>query len=85
GDQHAALYGHCCFEKGMAKNTYGPGCFALMNVGDKPVYSDEGLLTTIALAENGKPTYALEGRIFIVGAVIQWIRDGLGLVRSAED
>ncbi|KXO24392.1 glycerol kinase GlpK [Francisella tularensis] len=85
GDQHAALFGHCCFEKGMAKNTYGTGCFALMNVGDKPVYSDEGLLTTIAWAENGKPTYALEGSIFIVGAVIQWIRDGLGLVRSAED
>lgn len=85
GDQHAALFGHCCFEKGMAKNTYGTGCFALMNVGDKPVFSDAGLLTTIAWAENGKPTYALEGSVFIAGAVIQWIRDGLGLVRSAED
>ncbi|MDE4949264.1 FGGY-family carbohydrate kinase, partial [Francisella tularensis subsp. holarctica] len=70
---------------GLAKNTFGSGCFALMYVGDKPVYSDEGLLTSIAWAENGKPTYALEGSIFRVGAVIQWIRDGLGLVRSAED
>ena len=85
GDQHAALFGHCCFEKGMAKNTYGTGCFALMNVGDKPVYSDAGLLTTIAWGENGKITYALEGSVFIAGAVIQWLRDGLGLVRSAED
>ncbi len=85
GDQHAALFGHCCFEKGMAKNTYGTGCFALMNAGDKPVFSDAGLLTTIAWAENGKPTYALEGSVFIAGAVIQWIRDGLGLIRSAED
>jgi glycerol kinase len=85
GDQHAALFGHCCFEKGMAKNTYGTGCFALMNVGDKPVFSEAGLLTTIAWAENGKPTYALEGSVFIAGAVIQWIRDGLGLIRSAED
>ncbi|AEI35557.1 glycerol kinase GlpK [Francisella salina] len=85
GDQQSALFGHCCFEEGMAKNTYGTGCFALMNVGDKPVFSDAGLLTTIAWAENGKPTYALEGSVFIAGAVIQWIRDGLGLVRSAED
>ncbi len=85
GDQHAALFGHCCFEKGMAKNTYGTGCFALMNTGDKPVFSDAGLLTTIAWVENGKPTYAIEGSVFIAGAVIQWIRDGLGLIRSAED
>ncbi|APC96649.1 glycerol kinase GlpK [Francisella frigiditurris] len=85
GDQHAALFGHCCFEKGMAKNTYGTGCFALMNVGDKPVFSDAGLLTTIAWGENGKPTYALEGSVFIAGAVIQWIRDGIGLIRSSED
>lgn len=85
GDQQAALFGHCCFDEGMAKNTYGTGCFALMNVGDKPVFSDAGLLTTIAWAENGKPTYALEGSVFIAGAVIQWIRDGLGLIRSAED
>ena len=85
GDQHAALFGHCCFEKGMTKNTYGTGCFALMNIGDKPVFSDAGLLTTIAWSEDGKPTYALEGSVFIAGAVIQWIRDGLGLVRSAED
>ncbi|QLE78966.1 glycerol kinase GlpK [Francisella sp. Scap27] len=85
GDQQAALFGHCCFEKGSAKNTYGTGCFALMNVGDKPVFSDAGLLTTIAWAEDGKPTYALEGSVFIAGAVIQWIRDGLGLIRSAED
>lgn len=85
GDQQSALFGHCCFEEGMAKNTYGTGCFALMNVGDKPVFSDAGLLTTIAWAEDGKPTYALEGSVFIAGAVIQWIRDGLGLIRSAED
>jgi glycerol kinase len=85
GDQHAALFGHCCFEKGMAKNTYGTGCFALMNTGDKPVFSDAGLLTTIAWVEDGKPTYAIEGSVFIAGAVIQWIRDGLGLIRSAED
>ena len=85
GDQHAALFGHCCFEKGMAKNTYGTGCFALMNVGDKPVYSDSGLLTTIAWGLDGKPTYALEGSVFIAGAVIQWIRDGLGLIRDAKD
>ena len=85
GDQHAALFGHCCFEKGMAKNTYGTGCFALMNTGDKPVFSGAGLLTTIAWVEDGKPIYALEGSVFIAGAVIQWIRDGLGLIRSAED
>ena len=85
GDQHAALFGHCCFKKGMAKNTYGTGCFALMNVGDKPVYSDSGLLTTIAWGLDGKPTYALEGSVFIAGAVIQWIRDGLGLIRDAKD
>lgn len=85
GDQHAALFGHCCFEKGMAKNTYGTGCFALMNVGDKPVYSDAGLLSTIAWGEGGKITYALEGSVFIAGAVIQWLRDGLGLLRSADD
>ncbi|MFT4694423.1 MAG: glycerol kinase, partial [Francisella sp.] len=65
GDQHAALFGHCCFEKGMAKNTYGTGCFALMNTGDKPVFSDAGLLTTIAWVEDGKPTYAIEGSVFI--------------------
>ncbi len=85
GDQQSALFGYCCFEEGMAKNTYGTGCFALMNVGDKPVFSDAGLLTTIAWAEDGKPTYALEGSVFIAGSVIQWIRDGLGLIRSAED
>lgn len=85
GDQHAALFGHCCFEEGMAKNTYGTGCFALMNTGDKPTYSDAGLITTIAWSENDKPVYALEGSVFIAGAAIQWIRDGIGLVRSAED
>lgn len=85
GDQHAALFGHCCFEEGMAKNTYGTGCFALMNVGDKPVYSNAGLLTTIAWGLDGQPTYALEGSVFIAGAVIQWVRDGAGLIRDARD
>ena len=85
GDQHAALFGHCCFDAGMAKSTYGTGCFALMNIGDKPVKPKSGLLSTIAWSENGKPVYALEGSVFIAGAVIQWIRDGLGLIRSSED
>ena len=77
GDQQAALFGQCCFETGMAKNTYGTGCFMLMNTGDKMVSSSHGLLTTIAWGLDGKVSYALEGSVFIAGAAIQWLRDGL--------
>ena len=80
GDQQAALFGQACFEPGMAKNTYGTGCFMLMNTGDKPVESLNGLLTTIAWGIDGKITYALEGSIFIAGAAIQWLRDELRIV-----
>ncbi|MDY6430119.1 MAG: glycerol kinase GlpK [Bacilli bacterium] len=75
GDQQAALFGQCCFNKGDSKNTYGTGCFMLMNVGDKPLISKGGLLTTIAWRENDKVTYALEGSVFIGGAIVQWLRD----------
>ena len=85
GDQQAALFGQACFEEGMAKNTYGTGCFMLMNTGEKPVESNHGLLTTIAWGLEGKVTYALEGSIFIAGAAIQWLRDGLNLIQSAEE
>ncbi|NYE58575.1 glycerol kinase GlpK [Carboxydothermus ferrireducens] len=85
GDQQAALFGQTCFEPGMAKNTYGTGCFMLMNTGDKVYESKNGLLTTIAWGINGKVEYALEGSIFIAGAVIQWLRDGLKLIESAAD
>jgi glycerol kinase len=85
GDQQAALFGQACFTEGMAKNTYGTGCFMLMNTGDKMVRSKSGLLTTIAWGLNGKVEYALEGSVFIGGAAIQWLRDGLGLVSKAED
>lgn len=85
GDQQAALFGQACFTEGMAKNTYGTGCFMLMNTGDKMVRSKSGLLTTIAWSLNGKVEYALEGSVFIGGAAIQWLRDGLGLVSKAED
>ena len=77
GDQQAALFGQACFEKGMAKNTYGTGCFMLMNTGEKAVKSDHGLLTTIAWGIDGKVEYALEGSIFVAGSAIQWLRDGL--------
>ncbi|TFZ41148.1 glycerol kinase GlpK [Soehngenia longivitae] len=80
GDQQAALFGQACFEEGMAKNTYGTGCFLLMNTGEKPVKSDNGLLTTIAWGIDGKVNYALEGSIFIAGAAIQWLRDELKLI-----
>lgn len=83
GDQHAALFGQACFEKGMAKNTYGTGCFMLMNTGEKPVRSENGLLTTIAWGMDGKITYALEGSIFIAGASIQWLRDELRIIYDA--
>jgi glycerol kinase len=75
GDQQAALFGQCCFEKGESKNTYGTGCFMLMNTGDKPVKSKKGLLTTLAWRLDGKVSYALEGSVFIGGAVVQWLRD----------
>lgn len=85
GDQHAALFGQTCFERGMAKNTYGTGCFLLMNTGTEPVASHSGLLTTIAWSVDGRVEYALEGSIFIAGAAIQWLRDELRLIDSAED
>ncbi|GGK17008.1 glycerol kinase [Caldalkalibacillus thermarum] len=85
GDQQAALFGQTCFEEGMAKNTYGTGCFLLMNTGESPVISQSGLLTTIAWGIDGKVEYALEGSIFIAGAAVQWLRDGLKLIDSAPD
>lgn len=85
GDQQAALFGQLCTEKGMVKNTYGTGCFLLMNTGNKPVYSNNNLLTTIAWKINGKTSYALEGSVFVGGAVVQWIRDGLNLINDAKE
>lgn len=85
GDQHAALFGQLCTEKGMAKNTYGTGCFLLMNIGEKPIVSKHKLVTTIAWKIGDKVIYALEGSIFIAGAVVQWLRDGLGLISSAAE
>jgi glycerol kinase len=85
GDQQAALFGQVCCKEGMAKNTYGTGCFLLMNTGNKPVESKNGLLTTMAACYNGKPEYALEGSIFIGGAVIQWLRDELRMLNNAAD
>ena len=85
GDQQAALFGQSCFEKGMAKNTYGTGCFMLMNTGENLQYSKKGLLTTIAWGIDDKITYALEGSVFIAGAAIQWLRDGLKLIKSASE
>lgn len=85
GDQQAALFGQTCFEPGMVKNTYGTGCFMLMNTGETPVASKSGLLTTIAWGVDGKVEYALEGSVFIAGAAIQWLRDGLKFFDSASD
>ncbi|MEC7782625.1 MAG: glycerol kinase GlpK [Bacteroidota bacterium] len=85
GDQMAALFGQMCTKKGMVKNTYGTGCFMLMNIGDKPILSKNNLLTTVAWRINGKTEYALEGSIFIGGAVVQWLRDGLGIINKSED
>ena len=85
GDQQAALFGQTCFNTGEAKNTYGTGCFLLMNTGQKPIRSDNGLVTTIAWGIDGKVTYALEGSIFVAGAAIQWLRDEMGLIESAAD
>lgn len=85
GDQQAALFGQACFEEGMAKNTYGTGCFMLMNTGEKAVKSEHGLLTTLAWGLNGKVEYALEGSIFVAGSAIQWLRDGLRMLKNAKD
>ncbi|MEM9146555.1 MAG: glycerol kinase GlpK [Pseudomonadota bacterium] len=85
GDQQAAAVGQACFAPGMMKSTYGTGCFALLNTGAEPVASQNRLLTTIAYRINGQTTYALEGAIFVAGAVVQWLRDGLGLIREAAE
>lgn len=85
GDQQAALFGQACFKPGMAKNTYGTGCFMLMNTGEKPVPSKNGLVTTIAWGLDGKVEYALEGSIFVAGSAIQWLRDGLRMIKSAPE
>jgi glycerol kinase len=85
GDQHAALFGQACFEKGMAKNTYGTGCFMLMNIGDEFRLSNSNLITTTAWRLDGKPTYAFEGSIFMGGATMQWLRDELKLISSAPE
>jgi len=84
GDQQAALFGQCCHEEGMVKNTYGTGCFILMNTGERAISSKNGLLTTIAWGINGKVEYALEGSVFIAGAAIQWLRDGLRIIDKAS-
>ena len=85
GDQQAALFGQACFASGMAKNTYGTGCFLLMNTGTQPVASREGLLTTIAWGIDGVVEYALEGSVFVAGAAVQWLRDGLGIISQASE
>ena len=85
GDQQAALFGQGCVEPGMAKNTYGTGCFLLLHTGDRAVHSDQGILTTVACDARGGPAYALEGSVFIAGAAIQWLRDGLGLLKKAAE
>ncbi len=85
GDQQAALFGQACVEPGMAKNTYGTGCFALLNTGERAVASTEGLLTTVAWTVEGRTAYALEGAVFIAGAAVQWLRDGLGVITHAAE
>ena len=85
GDQHAASIGQVCFEKGMVKSTYGTGCFVMLNTGETPVTSKNKMLTTVAYRLNGKTTYAIEGSIFVAGAAIQWLRDGLGVIQSADE
>ena len=85
GDQHAALFGQGCVRPGESKNTYGTGCFLLLHTGDRPVASRAGLLTTLACSADGGPAYALEGSVFVGGAAVQWLRDGLGLIRSAAE
>lgn len=85
GDQQAALFGQACFDRGLAKNTYGTGCFALMNIGDAPTLSEHRLVTTVAWRIGDHTEYALEGSVFIGGAVVQWLRDGLGIISSADE
>jgi len=85
GDQQAATFGQACFQPGSAKNTYGTGCFLLMNTGDKPVPSSNNLLTTVGWRVGGKTTYCLEGAVFVAGAVVQWLRDGLGIITKSEE
>lgn len=85
GDQQAALFGQMCTKKGMVKNTYGTGCFMLMNIGDKPIKSKNNLLTTVAWKINNKTTYAFEGSVFIAGAAVQWLRDGLKIIRKSSE
>lgn len=85
GDQQAATFGQACFEPGSAKNTYGTGCFLLLNTGTQPVISNNGLLTTVGWGIDGKVTYCLEGAVFVAGAVVQWLRDGLGLIGTAPE
>ncbi|MFN3402020.1 MAG: FGGY family carbohydrate kinase, partial [Ferrovibrio sp.] len=85
GDQQAATFGQACFQPGMVKSTYGTGCFALVNIGDRPVQSNNRLLTTVAYRLNGKTTYALEGSIFVAGAAVKWLRDGLQIVEGAAE
>ncbi len=85
GDQQASLFGQACFSKGSGKNTYGTGCFLLMNTGETPVLSRNGLLTTIAWGIGGRIEYALEGSVFIAGAVIQWLRDGVNIIRNSPE
>lgn len=85
GDQQAATFGQACLQVGMAKNTYGTGCFMLLNTGEKPIASYHKLLTTVAWQVNGRTDYALEGSVFVAGAVVQWLRDGLGLIKRSED
>ena len=85
GDQQAALFGQLCTEPGMVKNTYGTGCFVVLNTGDEPIISQNNLLSTVAWQINGKTTYALEGSIFIAGAIVQWLRDGLGIIKESSE
>ena len=85
GDQQSALFGQCCFTKGMVKNTYGTGCFMVMNIGDRFIRSKNGLLTTLAIDAGGRPCYALEGSVFIGGAVMQWLRDEMGLIEHVGE
>ena len=85
GDQQAALFGQNCFSRGLAKNTYGTGCFLLMNIGSQPTPSRHQLLTTVAWKIGAQTEFALEGSVFIGGAVVQWLRDGLGLIKSSAD
>jgi glycerol kinase len=85
GDQHAALFGQACFSPGMVKNTYGTGCFMLMNTGDKLVKSDSGLLSTLAWSTSDSVTYALEGSVFVAGSAVQWLRDAMGVIKTSDE